>query len=97
MRKRTDTLFDTEMISFSPEKYSKKLDVHDLTNTFNAFETNDNVTSESKLKEDEEMKGFISTTKNTSSSNLKQKYKIFTGMIPSLKKFDRVLKHAPSK
>jgi hypothetical protein len=97
LRRRTDEKLDTEDILFDPEEFTRKTHVKEIVNSINDFETNENVTFDAKPILDSMTKVSFSTTKNASRSDLKQKYKLFSGKVPSLKKYDRVLKHTPSK
>jgi hypothetical protein len=97
LRRRTNIKLDTEDILFDPEKFTRKTHVKEIKNTINDYETNENFTFDGKPMLDSMIQVAFSTTKNASRSDLKQKYKLFSGKVPSLKKYDRVLKHTPSK
>jgi hypothetical protein len=97
LRRRTNIKLDTEDILFDPEKFTRKTHVKEIKSTINDFETNENFTFDGKPMLDSMIQVAFSTTKNASRSDLKQKYKLFSGKVPSLKKYDRVLKHTPSK
>jgi hypothetical protein len=97
LKRRTGVKLDTEDILFDAEKSTAKTHVKEIISTINDFETNENFTFNGKPMLDSMTKASFSTAKNASRSDLKQKFKLFTAKVPSLKKYDKVLKHTSSK